>query len=213
MGTHTVYDTIVDPPCCCSASSMSASSAGSKELDKSQFEGMIRGEMYSYADPYIQKVAGEEAAKVKAINAETDEAKRMRLFRDFMGLSDDVDFYWVTPFFAEYGCNLKIGTGSGVGPGATVLNVSPVTIGDRTIIGPNVQFYAATHPTSPEERNGKYGKEYSRAITIGDDCWIGGAVVICPGVKIGNGSTVAAERSSLKPSSRARWLAEIPLVS
>lgn len=67
-----------------------------------------------------------------------------------------------------------------------------MTIGDRTLLGPNVQIYAATHPTSPEERNGKYGKEYSKAVTIGNDCWIGGAAVLCPGVTIGDGSTVAA---------------------
>ena len=67
-----------------------------------------------------------------------------------------------------------------------------VIIGDRTIIGPNVQMYAATHPISPEERNGKYGQMYSKSIIIGDDCWIGGAAVICPGIKVGNGSTVGA---------------------
>lgn len=67
-----------------------------------------------------------------------------------------------------------------------------VYIGDRTIVGPNVQFYAATHPISPEERNGKYGKELSKPIRIGDDCWIGGAAIFCPGVSVGNGCTIAA---------------------
>ena len=60
------------------------------------------------------------------------------------------------------------------------------------LVGPNVQFYAATHPLSPEERNGSAGREYSKPIIVEDDCWIGGAAVICPGVRIGKGSTVAA---------------------
>lgn len=73
-----------------------------EQLDKSEFEGMIRGEMYSAGDLYIQKIAGQEAAKVRAINAETDDKKRMRLLRDFMGIGDEVDFYWIGPLFAEY---------------------------------------------------------------------------------------------------------------
>lgn len=70
--------------------------------DRKEFEIMINGGMYLASDPYIQKIAKQEAAKVKAINAEQDDARKMRLLRDFMGLSDDIDFYWVTPFFAEY---------------------------------------------------------------------------------------------------------------
>lgn len=69
---------------------------------------------------------------------------------------------------------------------------SPVTIGERVLIGPNVQLYAATHPTSPEVRNGKYGPEASKAIVIEDDCWIGGSVIVLAGVTIGRGSTVGA---------------------
>lgn len=68
----------------------------------------------------------------------------------------------------------------------------PVTIGDRTMIGPNVQIYTPVHPLRPEDRNGLKGKEWAKPITIGKDCWIGGAVVICPGVTIGDGSTVGA---------------------
>lgn len=67
-----------------------------------------------------------------------------------------------------------------------------VTIGDRTLIGPNVQIYTPVHPLRPEDRNGSKGREWAKPITIGKDCWIGGAVVICPGVTIGDGATVGA---------------------
>lgn len=138
-------------------------------VDTSEFDSMVRGGMYSAADPYVQRIAGIESAKVRAINDERDSAKRDKMLRDFMGIGPEVDFYWVMPFFAEYvravhlracrtdeegggtnehgsfteitrnanvsplpsgllfgqGFNLHIGTGSGVGPGACVLNVSP----------------------------------------------------------------------------------------
>jgi hypothetical protein len=70
--------------------------------ERKEFEIMVNGGMYLASDPYIQKIAKQESAKVKAINAEEDDAKKIRLLRDFMGLSDDVDFYWITPLFAEY---------------------------------------------------------------------------------------------------------------
>lgn len=70
--------------------------------EKAEFTSMIRGGMYLASDPYIQKIAAQESAKVKAINVEQDEAKRMQLLRDFMGIAQDIDFYWIGPLFAEY---------------------------------------------------------------------------------------------------------------
>lgn len=160
--------------------------------DRAEFETMIRGGMYHAVDPYVQKIARQEGAKVRAINAEADDEKRMELLRQFMGIGEEIEFIWTGPFFAEYGFNLKVGHKSYIGPDCKFLNVSPITIGDRVLVGPGVQFYAATHPLSPEERNGIDGPEYSKPIIVEADCWIGGAAVICPGVTIGKGSTVAA---------------------
>lgn len=67
-----------------------------------------------------------------------------------------------------------------------------MTIGDRTLLGPNVQIYAAKHPVEPEIRNGTDGPESSAPVVIGKDCWIGGAAILLPGVTIGDGSTVGA---------------------
>lgn len=80
-------------------------------------------------------------------------------------------------------------------PKHQILTSSPpnsVSIGARTMLGPNVQIYAATHPLLPEARRGTQGREYAKPIKIGADCWIGGATVICPGVTIGDGVTVGA---------------------
>ena len=70
--------------------------------DTSEFDKMVVGGMYAASDPYVQKIAGIESAKVKAINACQDSAEKNRFLREFMHIGQDVDFYWITPFFAEY---------------------------------------------------------------------------------------------------------------
>ena len=67
-----------------------------------------------------------------------------------------------------------------------------MSIGSRVLFGPSVQIYAATHPLDGHVRNGINGPEFAKPITIGDDVWVGGAAVICPGVTIGNNSVVGA---------------------
>lgn len=67
-----------------------------------------------------------------------------------------------------------------------------VSIGSRTLIGPNVSIYTPIHPISPEERNGLSGHQWGAPVVIEEDCWIGGSVVIVPGVRIGKGSTIGA---------------------
>ena len=65
-----------------------------------------------------------------------------------------------------------------------------MTIGDRVKFGPNVCIFAATHPTELQQR--RDNPDYSKEVTIGNDCWIGGNTVIMPGVTIGDGVTVGA---------------------
>ncbi len=65
-------------------------------------------------------------------------------------------------------------------------------MGSRTLVGPNCSFYSGTHPLDPFLRNGTNGPEARKPITIGDDCWLGGNVIVLPGVTIGRGVTVGA---------------------
>jgi maltose O-acetyltransferase len=71
-----------------------------------------------------------------------------------------------------------------------ILDVAAVRIGSRVLMGPAVQIYAATHPMDSATR--KVGLELGAPIEIGDDVWIGGAAVICPGVRIGARSVIGA---------------------
>lgn len=71
-----------------------------------------------------------------------------------------------------------------------ILDVGKVRIGSRVLFGPNVQIYAVTHPIDAIER--RNGEEWGVDVTIGDDCWIGGGAVICPGVTIGDRCVIGA---------------------
>jgi len=71
-----------------------------------------------------------------------------------------------------------------------ILDCALVTIGDRTKFGPGVSIYAATHPTEIQARRDT--PDYSKGVTIGNDCWIGGNTVILPGVTVGDGVTIGA---------------------
>ena len=86
----------------------------------------------------------------------------------------------------------RLGKGVQINYDSTFIDTCPITIGARTLIGPNCSFYSGTHPLDPFLRNGMEGPELGARIDIGEDCWFGGNVVVCPGVKIGRGVTVGA---------------------
>jgi acetyltransferase-like isoleucine patch superfamily enzyme len=96
------------------------------------------------------------------------------------------------PFTCDYGYNIHIGTDVAIGKNCTILDTCEVKIGDRCILGPNVNIYAATLPVDPKRRLGSRGPHLGQPVVIEEDCWIGGGVTILPGRRIGKGSTVGA---------------------
>ena len=53
-----------------------------------------------------------------------------------------------------------------------------------------MQLLTATHPVDPEARG--VGWEYGEPITLADNVWLGGGVIVCPGVTIGQDTVVGA---------------------
>ena len=94
------------------------------------------------------------------------------------------------PLRVDYGHNITIGDGSWVNFGLTALDVAPIVIGQDVLIGPNCSLYTAIPPTEPGPRRAKW--ESAAPITLGDNVWLGGSVVVCPGVTIGENSIIGA---------------------
>jgi maltose O-acetyltransferase len=94
------------------------------------------------------------------------------------------------PFRCEYGYQIHVGDRVFANFGLVCLDVAPITIGDDTRIGPGVQLLTPTHPLAPDRR--REGWESARPITIGRNVWLGGAVIVCPGVTIGDDTVVGA---------------------
>lgn len=104
-----------------------------------------------------------------------------------------VDWPWIDPpFRADYGTNIRLGANVYINSYCVMIDTCLVTIGSRTLVGPNVSFFSGTHPLDPALRNGTRGPELGKDIHVEEDCWLGGNVTILPGITVGRGSTVGA---------------------
>lgn len=158
---------------------------------KTEKEKMIAGEIYDPADPILVKDREEARRKVRIYNQslESEGEKRTELLKELLGSTGE-KLYMEPNIRFDYGYNTYVGENFYANFDCTILDVSEVRIGDNCMLGPSVQIYTATHPLHPTERNS--GIEYAKPITIGNNVWIGGSAVICPGVTIGNNVVVAA---------------------
>ena len=94
------------------------------------------------------------------------------------------------PFFCDYGNHIHVGKNFFANYNCTILDVGTVTIGDNCQMAPNVAIYTAGHPLHPDTRRTAW--EYGIPVTIGHDVWLGGSVVVCPGVTIGDNVVIGA---------------------
>ena len=94
------------------------------------------------------------------------------------------------PFYCDYGSHIHVGKNFFANYNCTIIDVAKVIIGDYCQMAPNVAIYTAGHPVHPDTRNSGY--EYGKEVRIGNNVWIGGNTVICPGVTIGNNSVIGA---------------------
>ena len=94
------------------------------------------------------------------------------------------------PFYCDYGKNIEVGKNFFANYNCTILDVGKVIIGDNCQMAPNVAIYTAGHPVHPAARNTLF--EYGADVVIGDNVWIGGNAVICPGVRVGDNVVIGA---------------------
>ncbi|MFD2248451.1 sugar O-acetyltransferase [Pontibacter ruber] len=158
---------------------------------KSEKEKMLAGELYNALDPQLSEERLQARLLLKALNdaREDQTEERTRILRELIP-NTKAGLWLQPPFYCDYGYNIVTGENVFFNFNCVVLDVAQVTIGSRTLFGPNVQAYTATHPMNYKER--ATGLEFAKPIVIGEDVWIGGSVVICPGVTIGDRTVIGA---------------------
>ena len=142
------------------------------------------------ADEAVFKELIRARALVQELNAtdRTDEDGIHKLVQELMG-TEQIP-YIVPPFYCDYGNHISVGNNVFINYNCTLLDVEKITLGDNCMLAPNVAIYTAGHPLHPDSRNSGY--EYGMDVTIGNNVWIGGSVVITPGVRIGDCCVIGA---------------------
>ncbi|WP_439509670.1 sugar O-acetyltransferase [Marinimicrobium koreense] len=154
-------------------------------------EKMLTGALYDPMDAELCAARRRARLLFESLNASRDNEvkKRRQLLREL--IPDGGDTVWMQPpFYCDYGDNIHLGEKVFFNFNCVVLDVADVHIGARTLFGPAAQVYTATHPMNAQERAS--GLESGKPITIGEDVWIGGGAIICPGVTIGDRCVIGA---------------------
>lgn len=158
---------------------------------RSNRERMLAGDLYIADDPDNERLARRGLALADAYHraeVAADPGARA-ILADLLGTLGE-DAYVKPPLFVDYGEGIHIGARTFVNYNLTALDVASITIGQDCQIGPNVQLLTPTHPVEPQPRRDKL--EAAQPIVIGDNVWLGGGVIVCPGVTIGENSVIGA---------------------
>jgi maltose O-acetyltransferase len=157
---------------------------------KPEKEKIIDGEPYLLGDLELKKDRRKAKNLLHRLNVtEFRMTKNARLIIAELLPNAGTNLYIEPPFFCDYGYNILCGDHVFFNVNCVVLDENKVTIGSHVLFGPGVQLYTASHPLEAQMRR---THKISKPISIGDDCWIGGNTIICPGVTIGNGCVIGA---------------------
>ena len=152
---------------------------------------MLTGELYDASDPLLKQERQKARSLTHRLNVtEYGNESAYKQILSTLLPNAATDLYIEPPFFCDYGYNIYTGEKVFFNFNCVLLDVMPIRIGSNVLFGPNVQIYTAAHPLDAIER--RKGPEFAESISIGDDCWIGGGVVISPGIKIGERVIVGA---------------------
>jgi maltose O-acetyltransferase len=158
--------------------------------EKTMRELMLAGELYRGDDELAAELGRAQSLTFRINTTDpTDTATVRALFTELLGeYGEGADIR--PPFHCDFGYQTRFGARSFANFGLVILDVAAVTIGEDVQLGPHVQLLTATHPLDPEPRREKW--EAAEPITIGDNVWLGGGVIVCPGVTIGGNTVVGA---------------------
>ena len=156
-----------------------------------ELEKMLAGEMHDITDPEVSRLNREARRKLEKLNA-TSWLDTVRYAEALTELIPDraPSSVLITPFFCDYGFRIRLGEKVYINANCTCHDEGGITVGAHTLIGPDCKLYTPIHPMDAAERRKPI--ERGAAIEIGEDCWLGGGVVVCPGVKIGDRCIIGA---------------------
>jgi maltose O-acetyltransferase len=152
---------------------------------------MLAGELYQADDPELARdhAAAQRLLERYNASAHADESGRAGLLRELLGAVGEGVV--IKPSFrCDYGVNIRIGAGTFVNYDCVMLDPAEITIGEACQIATCVQLLTATHPHDPGAR--RAGWESAAPIALGDNVWLGGGAIVCPGVRIGDDTIVGA---------------------
>lgn len=157
---------------------------------KTEYEKMRSQELYYFSDPEIHASlvhAKKVCARLRSMTI-CDDDYRQVIEELIPGIPQSTTI--CPPFHCDHGTGIILGENVFMNYDCIMLDGGYIRIGKHTLIGPHCQFYTPQHPMDYVERREE--KETAYPITIGEDCWLDGNVVVCPGVTIGNRCIIAA---------------------
>ncbi len=163
-------------------------------------EKIMAGILFCPSDPELQAIKRKtHNLNVMYNNTLEEEAeKRAQIIQEIVGEIGEGGFMQ-GPIFFHYGKHTKIGKHLFANFQFTVQDDASVTIGDHCNFGPNVTIVTPIHPMLPNERNAMRTANgavkrlcYAKPVVIGNNCWFGAGVTVCPGVNIGDNCVIGA---------------------
>ncbi|MFV0287855.1 MAG: sugar O-acetyltransferase, partial [Mycoplasmatales bacterium] len=153
-------------------------------------EKMIIGQLYNGSDAKLIKQRQACRDILNKLNKTVQVDEVYDIVKELLSPKSQGNPKIQPPFYCDYGYNIEVGKNFFANFNNTFLDVCPIKIGDNCMFAPNVRLYTATHPLDPTERNS--GLELGKPITIGNNVWLGGDCVVCPGVNIGDNVVAGA---------------------
>lgn len=156
---------------------------------KSEREKMLSQEPYVSYDPELMalKLRAQELLYDFNYARPGEFEKRQQILQQLLGRAENC--FITPPFYCDYGSHILLGEGTFINYDCVILDCAWVTLGRNVLLAPKVQLYTAYHPLHPAERQ---AYELAKPITIGDNVWLGGGAIVCPGVTIGENSVIGA---------------------
>ena len=160
---------------------------------------MLGGEFYDTRDLELRRLSNNAKDLMRIYNslpAENIELRNQIIHLLFGSCGENAHVN--QPIWVDYGCNISLGANSLINMNCTFLDTGRITIGNNTLIAPDVKIYTAVHPVSAEERiyTDEIGRSAIRTqtapVVIGNNVWIGGGAIILPGVTIGDNNVIGA---------------------